>query len=140
MHGFTWLMLVIGLVSLGMGLFFLSIGAWPVFGFFGLDVALLYVAFRINFRDGEIREHVVLDAQDLSITRSGPKETPYTHHFQPAWVKVQVHKRPGQVAQLRLSAHGKSLVVGGFLPPGEINQVAGLIENALNKRAQALSA
>ncbi|MDF3155285.1 DUF2244 domain-containing protein [Mesorhizobium sp. XAP10] len=31
------------------GAFFLSRGAWPVFGFFGLDVAAVYIAFRINY-------------------------------------------------------------------------------------------
>ena len=29
---------------------FLLLGAWPVFGFFGLDVLLLYLAFRANYR------------------------------------------------------------------------------------------
>src|SRR2546422_1744423 len=30
------------------GIGFVSIGAWPICGFFGLDVALLYFAFRLN--------------------------------------------------------------------------------------------
>ena len=29
---------------------FLLAGAWPVFGFFGLDVLLVYWAFRLNYR------------------------------------------------------------------------------------------
>ena len=36
--GFLLLMLCIGAVSFVCGLLFLVIGAWPVFGFFGLDV------------------------------------------------------------------------------------------------------
>jgi hypothetical protein len=35
------------------GLAFLLMGAWPVFGFFGLDVLAIYWAFRINFRRAE---------------------------------------------------------------------------------------
>lgn len=137
-RGFTWLMLTIGLISIAIGIFFLSLGAWPVFGFFGLDVALLYIAFRINFKDGNVREHVILDSQDLSVIRSGPKEEKRTHHFQPAWVKVEVQKRPGQTAQLRLRAHGQSLIIGDFLPPHEIIEVAELIDEALiRRRAQA---
>jgi len=127
-------MAAIGFVSLAMGIFFLSIGAWPVFGFFGLDVALLYIAFRINFRDGDIREHVVLDSQDLSITRSGPKEERHTHHFQPAWVKVDVQKYYAQAPRLYLRSHGKSVTIGDFLPPHEITQVAEMIDDALARR------
>lgn len=138
--GFAWLMGAMGIVSLCVGGFFLSIGAWPVFGFFGLDVLLLYLAFRVNFRDGEIREHVTLDSKDLAVTRSGPKENSRNHHFQPAWVKVEVQERPGRTAQLQLRAHGKSLIIGDFLPPNEIIQVADMIDKALAQRAKALTA
>ena len=49
-RGFHLMMLVLGLISLAVGIGFVSIGAWPVVGFFGLDVALVYVAFRLNYR------------------------------------------------------------------------------------------
>ena len=35
-------MLCIGGVSFVWGILFLVLGAWPVFGFFGLDVLLIY--------------------------------------------------------------------------------------------------
>ena len=43
-------MVAIGAVSFVAGVVFLLMGAWPVFGFFGLDVLLLYWAFRLNYR------------------------------------------------------------------------------------------
>ena len=49
-------MSVLGVMWLGTGLFFLSIGAWPVFGFLGLDVLLIYLAFRWNYRAARARE------------------------------------------------------------------------------------
>ena len=55
-RGFHLLMLVLGAVSLAVGIAFVSIGAWPVFGFFGLDVGLVYFAFRINYRSARHRE------------------------------------------------------------------------------------
>ena len=48
--GFLVLMAVFGAVSFVAGIAFLLMGAWPVFGFFGLDVVLLYWAFRLNYR------------------------------------------------------------------------------------------
>ncbi len=44
--GFLVLMIVFGVISFIAGMAFLLMGAWPVFGFFGLDVLLLYWAFR----------------------------------------------------------------------------------------------
>ena len=40
-------------------------GAWPVMGFFGLDVLLVYVAFKLNYRSGRLYETVELDAGNV---------------------------------------------------------------------------
>src|SRR5262245_57228367 len=56
--GFLVLMLVIGGVSFAAGVAFLMLGAWPVFGFFGLDVLLIYWAFRVNYRAARAYEQV----------------------------------------------------------------------------------
>ena len=46
--GFFLLMFVLGLFSFIAGIMFMLKGAWPVFGFFGLDVLLVYIFFKIN--------------------------------------------------------------------------------------------
>ena len=48
--GFLILMVAVGGISFAAGIAFLMMGAWPVFGFFGLDVFLVYLAFRANYR------------------------------------------------------------------------------------------
>src|SRR5260221_5022737 len=48
--GFALLMAAVSLLSFGAGVTFYLIGAWPVIGFLGLDVALIYIAFRVSFR------------------------------------------------------------------------------------------
>ena len=50
--GFVIVMALVGGVSFAAGIAFLLMGAWPVFGFFGLDVLLIYLAFRANYRAG----------------------------------------------------------------------------------------
>ena len=55
-RGFRALMLFLGLLSLAAGIGFVAAGAWPICGFFGLDVALLYLAFRISYRSARQRE------------------------------------------------------------------------------------
>src|SRR5271169_3679921 len=49
-RNFHLLMGLLGLISVAVGVGFVSVGAWPVIGFFGLDVALVYLAFRLNYR------------------------------------------------------------------------------------------
>jgi len=54
--GFLIFMLCLGGLSFISGVIFVSLGAWPVFGFFGLDVLLVYLAFRANYRSARAYE------------------------------------------------------------------------------------
>ena len=47
---FRNLMIIVSIIFFSIGVFFWSLGAWPVFGFLGLDVLLLYLAFKINYK------------------------------------------------------------------------------------------
>ena len=46
--GFVVLMSLLSALSFAAGIMFYLIGAWPVVGFLGLDVLLVYLAFRAN--------------------------------------------------------------------------------------------
>ena len=48
-------------------------GAWPVIGFFGLDVALIYLAFKLNYRSGRLYETIELTP---GAVHAGPGCTP----------------------------------------------------------------
>src|SRR5215470_12384369 len=58
--GFLILMSLVATVGFAAGVTFLLIGAWPVFGFCGLEVVLLYVCFRLNYRGGRCFERIRL--------------------------------------------------------------------------------
>src|SRR5689334_2542728 len=68
-RGFRMLMLGLGLLSLVAGVIFVSVGAWPICGFFGLDVALLYLAFRISYRSARQRETLRLAGDQFTVER-----------------------------------------------------------------------
>jgi len=59
-------------ISVGLGVFFLLQGAWPVFGFFGLDIAPLYLAFRLSYRSGRLRETIRVTADEVVVRRIAP--------------------------------------------------------------------
>src|ERR1700744_2804891 len=70
---FLIFMLCIGGVSFVAGSVFLLLGAWPVFGFLGLDVLLVYWAFRANFRAARAYEEVIVTATELVVRKVNQK-------------------------------------------------------------------
>ena len=83
--GFLVLMSSIALVSFVVGMYFLLLGAWPILGFFGLDVLLIYVAFRLNYRSGREYERVELSPRLLKLTRVDPRGRAQSYDFNPYW-------------------------------------------------------
>src|SRR5271155_1708329 len=67
--GFLVLMGFLTMVSFAAGVAFLMMGAWPVFGFFGLDVLAVYWAFRINFRRAKAYEDIRVTPSELYVRR-----------------------------------------------------------------------
>src|SRR5207244_1694269 len=70
-HGFRVMMGLLGIISIAVGIGFVSVGAWPICGFFGLDVALLYFAFRLNYRSARQRETLRLADDQFTVERLG---------------------------------------------------------------------
>ena len=67
--GFIVLMLVVGGIGFVCGMSFLLIGAWPVLGFCGLEMLLVYWAFRANFRAARAYEEVTVTASELTVRK-----------------------------------------------------------------------
>ncbi len=130
-RGFLILMLAIGSVSFVTGLVFLSMGAWPVFGFFGLDVLLVYVAFRLNYRAGRAYELVELNGNLLTVTRVSPRGERVTFDFNPYWVRVRLAERPDGRTKLKLASHGRELELGLCLNDEERREFARVLDGAL---------
>lgn len=129
--GFYGLMAAVAVVSFIAGLAFLLIGAWPVFGFFGLDVLLIYLAFRMSYRAAKLVERVQLSDSELLVWRQQPDGKVHHWRFQPYWVRVEIDEPADHHSQLRLTSHGRSLVIGSFLTFEERVELAGALRDAL---------
>jgi uncharacterized membrane protein len=70
--GFKWLIRVVILANLVIGLPMYLLGAWPVLGFAGLDVALLWWLFHRNYADARRSETLELTDRELVVTRVAP--------------------------------------------------------------------
>jgi uncharacterized membrane protein len=118
-RGFLLFMAVLGSVSFAMGVAFMLAGAWPVFGFFGLDVLIVWLAFRASYRAARRSERLVLTDDALTVERISPRGARRSWRFQPYWLSVVFddNGRPG--TPLLLRSHGKALEIGAFLAPHE---------------------
>src|SRR4030088_151508 len=116
-RGFRLLMLGLGVLSLIAGICFVAAGAWPVIGFFGLDVALVYLAFRLNYRSARQSETIRLAENTLTIERVSVRGERRLWRFQPFWVRVVLEERADESNRLLVASHGRSLVIGDFIPP-----------------------
>jgi uncharacterized membrane protein len=130
-RGFLILMLAIGTISFVMGAVFLSMGAWPVFGFFGLDVLLIYVAFRLNYRSGRAYEIVELTPALLTLTLVEPSGRQKSFEFNPYWVRVRLSERPDGRTNLRIASHGREFEFARCLNDDERREFAHVLEGAL---------
>src|SRR5688572_10565816 len=134
--GFIVLMAALGTVSFITGIAFLLMGAWPVLGFFGLDVALIYAAFKLNYRAGRMYETVELTPQTLVVTRVHPSGRQESFDFNPYWVRVRLAHGPQGRNDLRLSSHGREFAFARFLTDDERLEFSNALAGAL---AQAQS-
>lgn len=129
--GFYAVMAAVGAISLGLGVWFVLNGAWPVLGFFGLDVALLYLAFRLNYRAGRLTEIVRLTAHELLVRRRTARGQTTEWRFNPAWVRIEFDAEAEAGAPLVLASHGERVEIAAFLSPEERVDFANALKRAL---------
>jgi uncharacterized membrane protein len=132
--GFIVLMLVVAVISFVAGMVFLMMGAWPVFGFFGLDVLLLYWAFRLNYRSAAAYEEVTVTPVALKVRKVSHRGQVREWVLNPLWVRLEkVTLEDFGVQGVLLVSRGKQLPVGGFLGPDEKASFAGALNRALSE-------
>jgi len=118
--GFLVLMSFIGVVSFVAGIAFWMMGAWPVLGFFGLDVLVIYWAFRINFRSADATEDIVVTPSELRVRRVSHRGHLIEWSFNPLWVQLEQTGDPEfGIERIYLVSRGRRVSVGQFLGPDE---------------------
>lgn len=130
-RGFLILMGSLCAVSFGAGIAFWAIGAWPVMGFFGLDVAAIYLAFRLNYRSGRLREFVEVSPDVLTVTRVEPSGRRTAFTCNPYWARVSLREWPDGRNDLRILAQGAVHSFGRCLTDDERREFAQELKGAL---------
>lgn len=133
--GRTGFLILMGAMTFGWivtGAFFLAHGAWPVFGFFGLDVVALFVAFQLNYRAARVSEEVIVSRTSLDIRKTAPSGRVEDHHFNPFWSRFAVkrHTEIG-ITSMAVEAKGERVPLGSFLNPDDRESFAKAFSRAL---------
>jgi uncharacterized membrane protein len=131
-NGFMLLMLVVVVVNLITGIVFLVAGAWPIFGFCGLDVLALYWAFRVSYRRAKAYEEVTVTPTELKVRQVSHLGRVRQWTLNPLWVRLDrvVHEEFG-IERLFLVSHGRRLSIAAFLGPREKDKFARALTGAL---------
>jgi uncharacterized membrane protein len=118
--GFLVLMAFLSVVSFAAGLAFLLMGAWPVLGFFGLNVLAIYWAFRVNFLRARASEEISVMPSELRVRRVSHRGHVVEWVLNPLWVQLdqKTHTEFG-IEKLYLVSKGRRVSIAGFLGPDE---------------------
>jgi uncharacterized membrane protein len=118
--GFLVLMAFLSLVSFAAGVAFLLMGAWPVVGFFGLDMLAIYWAFKVNFRRARACEEILVTPSQLRVRRVSHRGHVAEWVLNPLWVQIdqKAHAEFG-IEKLYLVSRGRRLAIASFLGPDE---------------------
>ncbi len=108
----------VGFASAFISLPFFILGAWPVIGFLGLDVLILYFAFKLNFRAARAYELIKVNPLELLLAKVSAKGARQEWRFNPIWVRLrrEDHQEFG-LQKLELLSRGAAVEVAGFLGP-----------------------
>jgi uncharacterized membrane protein len=132
-RGFTLLMAIFGAICLGVGILFYALGAWPVLGFMGLDVALVWFAFKLNFRAADRAEHIEVTERELTVQRVVRARPHATLRFVRNWVRVELERDAARdlIGRLFIRFKGSATEIASFLSPAEREDFAKALQQAL---------
>ncbi|HTZ00911.1 MAG TPA: DUF2244 domain-containing protein [Xanthobacteraceae bacterium] len=132
--GFVIFMTCLGALSFASGAAFVAMGAWPVCGFFGLDVLLVYLAFKANYRTGRAYEEVTVTASELTVRHVSHRGRVREFTLNPLWVRLDriVHEEFG-IERLFLVSRGRRWPVAAFLGPNEKESFAAALSAAIGE-------
>jgi|TARA_R110002072_G_scaffold9326_24_gene45570 uncharacterized membrane protein len=131
-RGFVILMTALAVAVALLGVGFFLIGAWPVIGFMGLEFVLVYVAFRLSYRQARQFEVLKLTPERLILRRVNHYGRERRWSFQPYWLRVSFGQDPTANDPLFLISHGKRVQVGSFLSGLERITLGQTLQQALS--------
>lgn len=116
------------------GMIFFSLGAWPIVGFLGLDVLLVWWAMSAALREGERLEEVTLWPDQLELRQVAPGGEEQLRRFNPFYVKLVIDRDfDERTTALHLRTRDDDIEIGAFLSSDDKASFAKVFGTALKK-------
>lgn len=131
--GLQWLVGFICVLSTAISLGLWFIGAWPVIGFNGAEIALAIVLLRRNARASRASELLLLSDDGLCVVRTDMAGRRVERTLQSAWLRANLEERAGRAPALWLSDRGTRMEVGAELGEAEKRDLASALKAALHR-------
>lgn len=93
-RGLRWVMGLTGAAGLAVSIPFYLLGAWPILGFMGLDLALIYAAFRYNNATARSYEEIVLSRALLLVRSVSWRGQVREARLNPRWTRLEKEEHP----------------------------------------------
>lgn len=130
--GFRIVMTLVCLASVVSSIPFVVLGAWPVAGFFGIDVLALFIAFKLNFRAARAFERIIVTPLEVLLRKVSHRGKEVIWRSNPAWTRLErEHDEDYGLMKLSLVSRGRSVPVAGALSPQERAGFADALGSAL---------
>ena len=135
--GFIILMAFVSITCFAAGMMFLIAGAWPVMFFMGLDVLVIWLAFKVNYHSAKVKEIISIGRDHLKVEKTDPWGRTTEHIFNPFWSRFEInrHEELG-ITEMVITQRNRRLRLGEFLNPDDKESFAAAFSNAL-ARAKA---
>lgn len=125
-EGFRFVMMGAVAANVVIALPLFVMGAWPVFGFMGLDIFLLWWLFQRSYFDARRTETLTLTDRDLVVVRIAPDGEREELRLDSYWLKVEATEE-----RLVVTSRGNRVVIGRFLGPEERLRVTEQLKAAI---------
>lgn len=135
-RGFRLVIAFFAIALSGLALGFMLLGAWPVVGFLGLEIGIVWFAFRMNYRAGQLVEKVSISPQGVIIERTDWKGRTRQQCLESPWITAELFPPKAKRRKLLLKWHAHTVEVGAFLPPVEKPSLATALNHALSRMRQ----
>ncbi|OZB13853.1 MAG: hypothetical protein B7X53_15180 [Hyphomonas sp. 34-62-18] len=130
-QGFLIAMAAIAFTFFMTGLMFWSMGALPILGFMGLDIAVIWLAFHISYKRQREETRVIVTARSIRLHHKDAKGREKHAEVPSAFARIELDEPAGPASWLRIE-HGKTAwVIGRFLTPPERSSLAKALRQAL---------
>lgn len=131
--GFIWLIGLIAFTCATSSLMFFALGAWPIVIFLGVDVLIIWLAFKLNYRDGRCFEEILVWPHQLIVRKVSASGKESKFLFNPFWARFDVERHDEYgVTAMKLREQDREIEVGSFLNPDDRESFARAFSHALS--------